>query len=340
MDLPYELLANTTPLKVDKLEESTWPALLKRITQEESPRPSVRLNSSGALKSFAAVCGVDPARLKQMLHGELDWIVLKCLEKDRSLRYETPLGLARDLQRYIANEPVKACPPSFIYCWRKVVRKYRMLIATAASFVILVVAGLVISVILAGQAMVARREAVEARQVAERALANEVDARKVAELARKNAESFVRQFKATTMLGNEKKLTEVEQSSVGKLIATETQNAAVDDIKRLDGVRLFESVTEVYISGLGRVWRSSVTIDGDRFGLTGFMGSKHTLKGLILFDVEDPRSVDLKVDEFDLSDTGAPIKVPASVFHGIYELKDGRLTKFQCRDERGATNQI
>ena len=128
---------------------------------------------------------------------------MKCLEKDRSRRYETPNGLARDLQRYLADEPVEACPPSTLYRLRKTARKHRWAIATAASFVSLILIGLVVSLSLAGWAMEARHEAVLARQGAETALANETNALREAEAARKRAELLVTQLQTATRLVNE-----------------------------------------------------------------------------------------------------------------------------------------
>ena len=175
--LLYELLTGTTPLDGTSLREAAWQEMLRRIKEEEPPRPSHRLSSSGTLKQFAAVCRAEPTQLTKMVHGELDWIVMKCLEKDRTRRYETPNGFARDLQRYLADEPVEACPPSTVYRLRKTARKHRWAIATAASFMSLILIGLVVSISLASAAMKARNEAVLAREASEKALANETTAR-------------------------------------------------------------------------------------------------------------------------------------------------------------------
>ena len=93
------------------------------------------------------------------MRGELDWIVMKCLEKDRSRRYETASGLARDLERYLADEPVEACPPSASYRLRKFARKHKKALATAAAFAVLLVAGVVMSTLLAVWATSAERMA-------------------------------------------------------------------------------------------------------------------------------------------------------------------------------------
>ena len=85
---------------------------MRLIKEEEAPRPSLRLSSSNDLPKIAAARKTEPARLSKLVRGEMDWIVMKCLEKDRSRRYETANGVARDLERYLADEPVEACPPS------------------------------------------------------------------------------------------------------------------------------------------------------------------------------------------------------------------------------------
>ena len=88
--------------------------MLRVIREEESPRPSLRLSTTEGLPSIAANRDLEPQKLSGLVRGELDWIVMKALEKDRNRRYETALGLAADLRRYLADEPVQACPPSAV----------------------------------------------------------------------------------------------------------------------------------------------------------------------------------------------------------------------------------
>ena len=114
------------------------------------------------------------------MRGELDWIVMKCLEKDRSRRYETANGLAHDLERYLADEPVEACPPSSSYRLRKFARKYKKALATAAAFSILLIVGAVISTLLAVWANSAEREANRQRIASDEARQEAVDAKQKA----------------------------------------------------------------------------------------------------------------------------------------------------------------
>jgi tetratricopeptide (TPR) repeat protein len=141
--LLYELLTDTTPLERERLKGAALLEVLRLIREEEPPRPSARLSTVGRLPSIAANRGLEPKRLSGLVRGELDWIVMKCLEKDRNRRYETAIALAWDLQRYLADEPVLACPPSSSYRLRKFVRRNWRALATAAllGVMLLVVAG-------------------------------------------------------------------------------------------------------------------------------------------------------------------------------------------------------
>ncbi len=131
--LLYELLTGTTPIDRKRLGQGALFEVLRIIREEEPPRPSTRLSTSDALASIAATRATEPSKLAKLMRGELDWIVMKCLEKDRSRRYETANGLAHDLERYLADEPVEACPPSSTYRLRKLAGKYKKTLATAAA---------------------------------------------------------------------------------------------------------------------------------------------------------------------------------------------------------------
>src|SRR5262245_23489437 len=139
--LLYELLTGTTPLERTRLRAAALDELVRLIREEEAPRPSLRLSSSNHLPKIAAARKTEPAQLSKLVRGEIDWIVMKCLEKDRSRRYEAASGLAKDIERYLADEPVEACPPSATYRLRKFARKHTRALAAAAAFVALLVAG-------------------------------------------------------------------------------------------------------------------------------------------------------------------------------------------------------
>jgi tetratricopeptide (TPR) repeat protein/serine/threonine protein kinase len=142
--LLYELLTGTTPFDRERFRTVGYDEMRRIIREEEPPRPSARLSTLG---QGATVVGSrrksDAKRLSQLFRGELDWIVMKCLEKDRGRRYETANGLARDVERYLRDEPVQACPPSAAYRLRKFARRNKRALTTAAllGLMLLAVAG-------------------------------------------------------------------------------------------------------------------------------------------------------------------------------------------------------
>ena len=148
--LLYELLTGTTPLERKRLKTAALLESLRIIREEEPPRPSLRLSKTEELPSIAANRGLEPKRLSGLVRGELDWIVMRCLEKDRDRRYETANGLARDIERHLNDEAVQACPPSAGYRLRKLVRRHKaaVLVATTIS-VPWLIAGVVVSTTLA-----------------------------------------------------------------------------------------------------------------------------------------------------------------------------------------------
>jgi serine/threonine protein kinase len=144
--LLYELLTGSTPLERQRLREAAYGEIVRWIKEEEPPRPSTRLSSSGAaLAGISQQRGSAPEKLTRLVKGELDWIVMRCLEKDRTRRYETANGLARDVERYLKDEPVEACPPTAGYRLRKFARKHQKLLATASAFAALLLMGVAVS---------------------------------------------------------------------------------------------------------------------------------------------------------------------------------------------------
>src|SRR5207253_9292928 len=133
--LLYELLTGSTPLSNKRVREAAYAEVLRMIREEEPPRPSTRLSDSGAaLTSISAQRQMEPAKLTKLVRGELDWSVMKTLEKDRNRRYETANGLAADLQRYLNDEQVQACPPSAGYRFKKLMRRHKKAALIAAAF--------------------------------------------------------------------------------------------------------------------------------------------------------------------------------------------------------------
>jgi WD40 repeat protein/serine/threonine protein kinase len=142
----YELLTGTTPLERQRLREVGFDEIRRLIREEEPPKPSTRLSTSGvALAAISAQRQTEPAKLTRLVRGELDWIVMKALEKDRNRRYESANSLGRDVERYLKDEPVEACPPTASYRLRKFARKHRAGLATAIGFAAMLVLGTAVS---------------------------------------------------------------------------------------------------------------------------------------------------------------------------------------------------
>jgi WD40 repeat protein/serine/threonine protein kinase len=143
----YELLTGSTPLDQETIKQKALLAVLQLIREQEPPRPSKRLSDSGeAISGISAQRRIEPAQLSRILKGDLDWVVMKALEKDRTRRYETATSLAEDVRRFLDNEPVQARPPSFRYRFGKLARKHRAAVfAGAVALASLVLAILVTS---------------------------------------------------------------------------------------------------------------------------------------------------------------------------------------------------
>jgi len=163
--LLYELLTGSTPFDPGRLRSAAFAEMARIIREVDPPSPSSRLSESAAtLATVAARRHTEPRRLSSILRGELDWIVMKALDKERHRRYETANGLAMDIQRYLAGEPVTAAPPSTLYRFRKFVRRHRVSVAAAS----LVAAALVVAVVgISWQARVARAQLAKAERIAE-----------------------------------------------------------------------------------------------------------------------------------------------------------------------------
>ncbi|MEX2306133.1 MAG: protein kinase [Pirellulales bacterium] len=165
--LLYELLAGSTPFEGKRLHAAAFDEMLRIIREEEPPKPSTRVSSSDTLPSIAANRHTEPARLSKDVRGELDWIVMKALEKDRNRRYETASGFAADIERHLRDEPVEAGPPSAAYRFRKFAQRNKGPVAAIAAIVLSLTLGLVLTAI--GFMQASRQRAI--------ALSNEVNAR-------------------------------------------------------------------------------------------------------------------------------------------------------------------
>jgi serine/threonine protein kinase/thioredoxin-like negative regulator of GroEL len=158
--LLYELLTGTTPFDPQRLEKAAFDEVRRIIREEEPPRPSTRLSTLGqTLPSISAQRNMEPRKLSALVRGDLDWIVMKALEKDRTRRYESASAFAADVRRYLQEEPVEARPPSALYRFRKLARRHKVALTTTALLGLVLVLGAVLSTWQAIRATQAEQEA-------------------------------------------------------------------------------------------------------------------------------------------------------------------------------------
>jgi serine/threonine protein kinase len=146
--LLYELLTGTTPFERDRFKEMGSDELRRVIREEEPPRPSTRISTLGqAATTVSAQRRSDPKRLSQLFRGELDWIVMKALEKDRNRRYESASAFAADVTRYLHDAPVQACPPSVAYRLRKFVRRNKRSLAIVGLLAVMLLVTVIVQAV-------------------------------------------------------------------------------------------------------------------------------------------------------------------------------------------------
>ena len=167
--LLYELLTGQTPFSAEKLLQAGLDEIRRTIQEEEPARPSTRVSTmlAGELTTTARRRQTEPSKLLHQLQGDLDWIVMKCLEKDRTRRFETANGLAADLKRHLENEPVLARPPGKAYRFQKMVRRHRLACGAALAVAVALLLGAAASLWQARRALRAEREQTQLRERAE-----------------------------------------------------------------------------------------------------------------------------------------------------------------------------
>jgi serine/threonine protein kinase len=184
--LLYELLAGSPPIEKERLKQAALDEVLRIVRDEEPPRPSQRLSTSHSKASIAAVRGSEPAHLSQLMRGEIDWIVMKALEKDRARRYDTATALAKDVQRYLNGDAVEACPPTLAYRFRKFASRNRHQLIVFGMVLLCLTLGII------GTTFGLFR-AEQRRDEAEQARADEAIQRRIAETKRTEAEENARE---------------------------------------------------------------------------------------------------------------------------------------------------
>jgi tetratricopeptide (TPR) repeat protein len=184
----YELLTGLRPIEAKRLKGAAWTEMIRIVREEEPSKPSTRLSADELLPSLALSRRTEPKRLTALLRGELDWVVLKCLEKQRDRRYETANALARDVQRYLAGEVVEARPPSGVYRLRKFVHRHRAAVVAGGLIAAALVLGLIGTSLGLAEAERQRQAAEGQRDEKEEARAEEAAQRRLAETERDDKE--------------------------------------------------------------------------------------------------------------------------------------------------------
>jgi hypothetical protein len=189
--LLYELLTGTTPINWRDHPQAGFTDLLKMVGEVDPKRPSTQISNSAALAEVAAARHMEPQRLAKLVRGDLDWIVMKALEKDRARRYESAGNLARDVERYLADETVEASPPSTSYHLQRLARKHRGKLIAAALLLFTLVAGAGLAMWQAARATLAEQQMEVERDRTRLALAQQVAERLDGDLRRMAAVGHV-----------------------------------------------------------------------------------------------------------------------------------------------------
>jgi serine/threonine protein kinase len=199
----YELLTGSTPIARESIQRAALDEMLRVIREVEPPAPSSRISTSEALPSLAANRHVEPARLSRLVRGELDWIVMKALAKERERRYASAIGLADDLDRYLNHEPVSAGPPTAAYRLRKFVRRNRTRVTAAGLVLLALVLGVVGTTLGLIEARRQQQIAVHEARAREEARLAEAEQRRIADEQRRQAEKRLAQVtKMNDILGS------------------------------------------------------------------------------------------------------------------------------------------
>ena len=215
----YELLTGTTPLEKAQMKEAAYDEFLRLIKEVEPPKPSTRLNGSASLPSVAAQRSIDPSHLTRSIAGDLDWVVMKALEKERCRRYETANGLVEDIRRHLSDEPVSASPPSARYRMRKFIKRNRAGVIAASAIAVALLLGVVGTTSGMLWALSEKRAAVAAREAESEAKQEAIAAAKAERLAKLDAQAETKKAEVaakkekTAYAQAQKRLAQIEKAN-------------------------------------------------------------------------------------------------------------------------------
>jgi serine/threonine protein kinase/type II secretory pathway pseudopilin PulG len=335
--LLYELLAGSTPIDGKELMSMSLDAMRKTIREKEPARPSLRLATlqGDELTTTAKRRAVEAPKLIHLLKGDLDWIVMKCLEKDRARRYETANGLAADIKRHLENEPVVARPPSKLYEFQKTVRRHKFGFAATAAVIIVLLAGVLVSTWQAMRATNAKREALAAQTNAVAAQASEAKMRKQAQTeelaARQRAYASDMNVAMQALDGN----------NLGRaldLLSRQRPEPGQRDLRGWEWRYLWQQTRSdalfTFCQEASEVYALAVSADG-RWLATGVMHQG----GLSVWDVRTRQKlICLAKDEEDVRAAFSPTE-PLLAFAGVRILSSGE-KRYSLRLWNAATRQM
>jgi eukaryotic-like serine/threonine-protein kinase len=276
--LLYELLTGSTPFDTQELLRQGYEEVLRAIRDVDPPKPSTRLNTleQNALVTAAQRRQTNPPKLVHLLRGDLDWIVMRCLEKDRARRYDTANGLALDIERYLHNEPVLARPPSALYRWQKFARRNKEAVAAAAVVALALTLGAAIS----GWQW---RKAVRARE-GEAQQREQADARAKAAAAAKEEANHQRMVAQENLYAADMSLAQraLEEGNLGRaqsLLEGHRPRAGGPDFRGFEWRYLLEASQSQSVSTLrghaSEVWSVAFSPDGKTLATASW---DHTVK--------------------------------------------------------------
>ncbi len=267
----YELLTGSTPIQRETLKRAALEEMLRLIREVEPPTPSSRISTSEALPSVAANRHIQPMQLSRLVRGDLDWIVMKALAKERDRRYESAIGLANDIERFTNHEPVSAGPPTAAYRMRKFVRRNRVQVAAAALVLLALVVGVAGTTV---GLVEARRQSAKARQQEQLAVA-EAAAKEEA----RQAEAQERQ-KAERRLAQVTKMNEI-LGSIFRDLDPKNEAKYGKPLSAVLGERLDRATAEIEGEATGdplAVARMQITLGESQVGLG------YPKKAIVLFE--------------------------------------------------------
>ena len=264
--LLYELLSGHTPVDRKSLEKAAIYEILRIVRDVDAPRLSAKLSSIDTLPNVAANRKTEPRKLTNIFRGELDWVLQKALEKDRTRRYATANGLARDIQRYLADEIVEARPPSTAYRLRKFVRHHKGHVLAASLVFLALIAGMT------GTTWGLMR-AEERRVEAEKARANEATQRGIAEANEAKAIEAKEEEARQRTLANAAKTRAIEfkDKALQALRATTSE-----DVEKLIGEKKELTANEkAYLEAIAKRWQAFAAQEGTDLEARNLSGEGH-----------------------------------------------------------------